>query len=61
MGLDFGALGADVVRMESDDELRKRLVYVAGDSDAQVHRISRASGSELDQMAEECGLKRRRL
>lgn len=44
---------------ESDQYLRNRVLYVAGDCDREVNRISQASGQALDEIADEFGLKRR--
>jgi hypothetical protein len=44
---------------ESDDDLRRRVLYVGGDGPALEQRIYRAEGSKLDEMAEAFGLKRR--
>lgn len=45
--------------LEADDELRRRLLYVAGDTDATQRRIHLAKGAELDVLAEEVGIRRR--
>lgn len=49
------------VLAESDEELRERLLYVAGESSAIIQQISRAVGKQLDELAAEFGLKRRAL
>ena len=46
---------------ESDDSLRARLLYVAGDGERAAHRILTASGVELDALAESYCLRRREL
>lgn len=48
------------VTPETDDELRKRVLYVAGDGEVMTLRIQRAHASRLDELAEALGLKRRR-
>lgn len=50
-----------IIRVDqgSDDSLRSRLLYVAGDSERTMHEISRAKGPELDAIAEQYGLRRR--
>ncbi len=47
--------------MEPDSELRARLLYVAGDSSQRGQRIMVASGAELEHIADEFGLKRRKV
>jgi hypothetical protein len=54
-----GAYAAPQVQPESDEEFRKRLLYVAGDGAAAVQRIHMARGAELDAIAGTYGLKRR--
>ena len=46
--------------MESDQQLRERLKYVAGDRDL-LTEIERANGMQLDDIAERYNLRRRRL
>lgn len=46
--------------LESDDELRARVLYVAGDGDGLTMRIRSASGQRLEDIAAALGLKRRR-
>lgn len=48
-------------RVEDDEALRARLLYVAGDGAAEVQRIRVASGLALEEIADRFGLKRRRL
>lgn len=55
---EIGRIKLDGVR-ETDEELRKRLLYVAGDTDYAKERIHRASGARLDELAAEVGLMRR--
>lgn len=50
---------APVTHREPDDDLRERLLYVAGDTAAMIARIQRAQSFELDVLAEENGIKRR--
>lgn len=45
--------------IETDEELRKRLIYVAGDTPEAVRRIDRATGAALSAIAETMGLRRR--
>lgn len=45
--------------LETDDELRERVLYVGGDGGQAVARIQRARGPELDAIADELNLKRR--
>ena len=48
-------------KLESDEDLRSRLLYVAGDSEAVIQRIMRAKGEDLDLLADEYSLKRRKM
>ena len=45
--------------VESDEDLRVRVMYVAADSQREANRIAMAKGADLDAIAESCGLKRR--
>jgi len=45
--------------VETDEELRERLLYVAGDGAAAIQRIATARGAELDTLAAMIKLKRR--
>lgn len=54
------APGSEVTVTESDDELRKRLLYVAGDGDVMSARIASAWSARLDEFANALGLERRR-
>ena len=47
--------------MESDEALRDRLLYVAGDGDLLTRIIASASGAKLDEIAGCYNLKRRWL
>lgn len=47
------------VALESDDDLRERLIYVAGDGGAATSRIRVAAGKQLDDIAETLNLRRR--
>lgn len=44
---------------ESDDELRTRLLYVAGDGEWLTRTIRAASGAVLDEIASHYNLRRR--
>lgn len=44
---------------ESDEELRARVLYVAGDGEMLTARIQRAGGKYLDEIAAALGMKRR--
>lgn len=44
---------------ETDDDLRRRIRYVADETPRDVQRIEHASGEQLDEIADEYGLKRR--
>jgi hypothetical protein len=44
-----------------DEDLRRRLLYVAGDGEVMTDRIRRASPVRLLEIAEVFGLKRRRV
>ena len=70
MGIDFGfdpptkevvKHSAPVAEPESDDSLRKRIVYVAGDSAAFVQEVMRVQGKDLDDIAERYQLRRRNV
>jgi hypothetical protein len=52
--------GWTAIGLESDDELRKRLAYVAADGQRQTHEILTATGQLLDDIAWRYGLRRRR-
>lgn len=62
-GIDPGFSGsyadAFAVSVETDDQLRARLLYVAGDGRAQTERIHQAQGHELDDLAAQYNLQRR--
>jgi hypothetical protein len=45
-------------RLETDEELRERILYVAGESGSFVQRVRMAQGAALDSIAESYGLKR---
>lgn len=45
--------------MESDEQLRARLVYVAADGEWLTQTIARATGSQLDDIASRYNLRRR--
>lgn len=47
--------------METDEQLRARLIYVAGDGHMAIERIAHTYGQKLDDKAAEYNLKRRRL
>ena len=49
-----------VSRLETDQELRDRLLYVAGDGQRDCMEIERAAGAALDEIAVRFNLKRRR-
>ena len=53
---------APTVAVESDDDLRKRLVYVADDGGGQrlTYEIAKATGDRLDEIAGRYNLRRRR-
>ena len=59
-GSAFSGVGLRTT-LETDEQLRDRLMYVAGDGDAMVRRIRVASGVELDTIAESVGLRRREM
>lgn len=46
-------------RRETDDELRRRLLYVAGEGPGLTRMIQVAAAERLDALAEEFGLRRR--
>lgn len=46
----------DIPRFESDEELKQRILYTTGD-----HRVSGAKGAQLDAIAEQFGMARRKL
>jgi len=52
-------LGDPIPTAETDDSLRVRLLYVAGDSEARVRALMVAKGAQLDAYAAEVGLRRR--
>ena len=52
-------LGDPIPTTETDDSLRVRLLYVAGDSEARVRALMVAKGAQLDAYAAEVGLRRR--
>lgn len=58
----YGNYGQDrpMYEVESDESLRKRLLYVAGDGPVLVARICAAKDAALEAVAEEYGLKRSR-
>ena len=59
-GIATPPLGSRVtVHLETDDELRERIIYVAGDSERDIRMMSMAKGADLDAIAETYGLKRR--
>lgn len=47
-------------KVETDQELRERLLYVTGDGPAWIDRIQRATGPRLDEIATSVNLKRRK-
>lgn len=47
--------------MEDDEQLRARVLYVAGDGPAQVRAIQVATGLGLDEIADRYSLRRRRV
>ena len=49
----------EAVPVETDKELKERLVYVAGDTREVIARISMLAGEDLDDLAYCYGLKRR--
>lgn len=49
-----------VLHPETDQELRNRLLYVAGDGQRDRMEIESAAGTLLDEIAERFNLKRRR-
>ncbi len=57
-GLD-DVVGVKATRLESDVDLARRLLYVAGDGGAAAQRIAQAHGTALDAIAESLGLRRR--
>lgn len=46
---------------ESDESLRERLLYVAGDGERLAHEIVHSEGRLLDELAWRFGLKRREV
>lgn len=52
-------LGDPIPTTETDDSLRARLLYVAGDSEVRVRTLMVAKGAQFDALAEEIGLRRR--
>jgi hypothetical protein len=49
------------VKLETDDDLRHRLLYVAGDGPHAQQRIINADGGQLDAIAETVNLRRRMM
>ena len=45
--------------IETDEDFRRRLLYVAGDGERRAGEILRAIGGRLDAIADEYGLRRR--
>jgi len=57
---DTPPLGSPTHRMEADEQLRYRLLYIAGDTESSVARIGSARGISLEIIAAEFGLRRRK-
>lgn len=47
-------------RVETDEELRARITYVAGENQSTMRELLAAAGDVLDAMAERFNLRRRR-
>jgi hypothetical protein len=56
----FAAMAA-AASLESDEELRRRVMYVGGDGPALEQRIYRAEGIRLDEIAAAFGLERQKV
>jgi hypothetical protein len=61
----FGSIDHVIIRgvvskdRETDAELRRRVAYVGADGNYLTRRIETAVGADLDELAEQFGLKRR--
>ena len=51
--------GIGPLESETDDSLRKRLIYVAADTERRAKDIMTAGPARLDELAAEVGIKRR--
>ena len=49
------------LKLESDDELRARIMYVGGDGEMRKHEIRNATGLKLDEIAWRLSLRRRAI
>lgn len=54
-----GVVDCDKKSLETDENLRGRLRYVAADGNYLTRKIESARGAELDELAQSFGLKRR--